>query len=113
MKAFVVSYDRVELPESEVARPPGKPYVAMIGVEVTKSGAAVLHGDRFSMKEMFDRLTRERQIIQSMGELHTVATIVVLADKDCPSGKIQDLIETGHTQGFENFALRVKETPRK
>jgi biopolymer transport protein ExbD len=101
--------DRVEVPESEVARPPEDPYVEVIGVEVSKSGVIVLHGDGLSMIEMFDRLTRERLILKSMGRSQTDATIVILADKDCPSGRVQDLIKTCHTQGFENFALRVKE----
>lgn len=102
---------RIELPKSEIARPPEIPYEEPIGVDVTRSGMFLLHGERLSLNDLPDRMNRQRLVLKSMGKTQDEATIVIRADKDCPAGRIQEMIETCHGQGFEHFALLANQEP--
>lgn len=99
---------KVNLRESELAKPPVTPYEEPIVLQVTKSGDVILHGEKLPMEAMPRRMRQERQHLQSKGVSLGDTTVIIRADSDCPTGKIQELIRICQEQQFERFALRAK-----
>lgn len=106
--AKVESDQRVNLPESELAKLRPFPYEAPIVLRVTKSGDVILRGKKQPMEAIARCMQEERQHLQSKRVSLGDATVIIRADRECPTGKIQELIRICQEQQFEQFALRAK-----
>ena len=55
-------------------------------------------------------LQREQSVLKSLFGKKKVgtATIVIRADRDVPTGKVQEVIRMCQDTGFEKFALRAR-----
>jgi biopolymer transport protein ExbD len=76
---------------------------------VLSSGVVLFGGDEMTPAALGGPLKRERDMIR--GVLHRDlknATIVIRADRDVPTGIVQEVIQVCQKAEFEKFALRAK-----
>lgn len=104
---------RVELPLSELAKPPEEAYVRPLTLQMTGTEEVLINASRdlLSVDEARLQLQREAQIVRAAGEQDLIqkVTVVVRADKGARTGKVQEMIKAAQDAGFENFALRGKQ----
>jgi biopolymer transport protein ExbD len=101
---------RVVLPESELARPPEKtPEENKIVIQLDKEGLIVFGADTVSNESLKSILKNEAYLLTTKDLSPSDATIIIRAHKDCPTGKVQEVIKTCQEQKFDRFILRAKE----
>lgn len=102
--------DRVVLPESELARPPEKvPEEDKIVIQLDKDGLIVFGSDTVSNENLKAILKNEAYLLTTKDRSPSDAIVIVRAHKDCPTGKVQEVIKTCQEQKFDRFILRAKE----
>ena len=63
-----------------------------------------------SLEGLQPLLQRERQVIDATpGRTASEATVIIRADKNAKTGRVQELIEVCQKTGFEKFALRARQ----
>lgn len=100
--------EKVQLPASVLAKPPEGPLEFPITLHVTKVGRVVLAGQEMPIEELPVYLGRETNELERQGKSAKDGTVVVRADKSCPTGQVQKVIEVCQKARLEKFALRVK-----
>ncbi len=107
--------DRVQLPLSELAKPPEVAYEEPITLQMTGDSEVVFSGELISMDELKLALKREAQIIRAAGDDTQLSdvTVIIRADKGARTGKVQEMIEASQEAEFETFALRGQQTEVK
>jgi biopolymer transport protein ExbD len=99
----------IRLPGSELAKPTEGALETPITVQILSSGLVLFGGDQMAPSALRGPLQRERDMIKSvLGRNMKNATIVVRADRDVATGKVQETIRVCQETGFEKFALRAK-----
>lgn len=100
---------RINLPASELARPPEAPYAQPLTVQMTSDETILFGGDEMTPSALQSALLREAAIIKAYPnrELSDV-TIVIRADRFAQTGKVQEVIQMCQQAGFDMFALRGK-----
>jgi biopolymer transport protein ExbD len=99
----------IRLPSSEIAKPVEGALETPITVQILSSGLVLFGGDQMQPSQLQDPLRREREMIKAvLGRDLSNATIVIRADQDVPTGKVQDTIRICQEAGFERFVLRAK-----
>jgi biopolymer transport protein ExbD len=101
--------ERIQLPESELAKPAEAPLDYPITLQLTKEGTVIIGGQEIPPGALRPYLLKERQLLQSEGRPMAEATVIIRAHKDAATGVVQDLIERCQREGLEKFALRAKE----
>ena len=91
----------VNLPKSEVAKPPEKPPEQYLVIHVTKEGKAIYGGFPIEVSDMKKRLITYKQLHQNYKD----AVIIIRGDEDAKTGKVQELIEVCQEQAFDKFKL--------
>lgn len=103
---------RVQLPASELAKPPTAPYEQPLTIHLTKNDTYIFGGqERTKLAQLKSALLLETQII----ERHTSksladVTVIIRADSDAKTGQVQEVIQTCQELKFERFALRGKQS---
>lgn len=113
--------ERVKLPADRLARPPLAPredeVVLNVGFIRNTDGTKadpepyVFYGEeKIRIQDYGSRLAREYQIaVRQHDETYAKGmTIVIRADSDTPTGKIQELIKLSQENKFEKFSLKAK-----
>jgi biopolymer transport protein ExbD len=101
---------RVVLPESELARPPDKVLEEnKIVIQLDEEGLIVFGADTVSNENLKIILKNEAYLLTTKDLSPSDATIIIRAHKDCPTGKVQEVIKTCQEQKFDKFILRAKE----
>jgi biopolymer transport protein ExbD len=54
-------------------------------------------------------LFREKQVLERQGKKPADASVIIRADASSKTGIVQELIQKCQENGFEKFALRVKQ----
>jgi len=99
----------IRLPSSELAKPVEGAVETPITVQVLASGKVLFGGDVLTSEELRGPLRREREAIRSvLGRKLKNATIIIRADRDVPTGKVQEIIKICQEAEFERFSLRAK-----
>jgi biopolymer transport protein ExbD len=106
---------RVNLPLSELAKPPEVAYEKPITLQMTEDEGIILNAggaDLLTIEELRIALKREAQIIRAAGDDVRLSdvTVIVRADKNARTGKVQEMIEAAQDAEFETFALRGQQT---
>jgi biopolymer transport protein ExbD len=101
--------ERIQLPLSELAKPPDAPLDYPITLQLTEDGSVIIGGQEIPLAALRPFLVREKQLLQSLEREVENATIVIRADRDAQAGRVQELIKRCQDSGFERFALRAKE----
>ncbi len=102
---------RVNLPLSELAKPPEVAYEKPITLQMTEDEGIILNAggtDLLTIDELRIALKREAQIIRAAGKDVRLSdvTVIVRADKNARTGMVQEMIEAAQDAEFETFALR-------
>jgi biopolymer transport protein ExbD len=103
---------RVNLPSSELAKPPDAPYEHPLTIHLTERGEYIYAGEALANLGLLrSALLREKQIIEryDVEKLEDV-TIVIRADEDARTGLVQEIIQLCQELQFERFALRGKQS---
>ena len=101
---------RIRLPSSELAKPPDAPVVSPITLQLTTAGTVITGVDEVPLAGVKPLLTREKQLLEATPDTDfTQATIIIRADRDAKTGRVQELIRACQEVGFVNFALRAKQ----
>jgi biopolymer transport protein ExbD len=102
---------RVNLPLSEMARPPEAPYDEPLTIQLMSNETIVFAGDTLTRDGLKSALLREAQIIQAHPEKKVGdVTVIIRADRNAATGKVQELIQVCQEAEFDTFALRGKQT---
>ncbi|MEX2093618.1 MAG: biopolymer transporter ExbD [Pirellulales bacterium] len=100
---------RINLPASELARPPDAPYAQPLTVQMTADDTILFAGDELTPDALESALMREAQIIKAYpNKKLSDVTVVLRADRDAKTGKVQEVIQMCQKAGFDMFALRGK-----
>ncbi len=101
--------ERIKLPSSELAKPAEAPFELPITLQLTSVGTVLYGGEELALANVGSRLTAEKQVMERLGKKPGNATIIIRADGDAPTGKVQELIQACQEREFEKFALRARQ----
>lgn len=101
--------ERIQLPTSQLARPPDAPMDFPITLHLTRENTVIVGGEEMAVNQLRPYLIRERGALQIQGKQPADATIIIRADKSQRAGRVQDLIRFCQDNGFEKFVLRAQE----
>ena len=99
----------VQLPSSELAKPPDTKLEKPITLNVLKDGAVIVGGQTVYIEGLRALLDREASAIDAVGKKVGDANIIIRGHGEAPTGKIQEIIKACQEARFEKFALRAKE----
>ena len=104
---------RINLPLSELAKPPEVAYEEPLTIQLTANETIIFAGDELTTDGLKSALLREAQIIESHPEKKvTDVTVVIRADKAAKTGKVQEIIQLCQQAEFDTFALRGQQSDR-
>jgi biopolymer transport protein ExbD len=104
---------RINLPRSELARPPEVAYEEPITLQLTANETIIFAGDELTRDGLKSALLREAQIIKAHPKKKvTDVTVIIRADRLAETGKVQELIQLAQEAEFDTFALRGKASDR-
>lgn len=102
---------RINLPASELARPPEAPYSQPLTVQMTSDETILFGGDEMTPDGLQSALQREAAIIKAFpNKKLSDVTIVIRADRAAKTGKVQEIIQMCQKAGFDMFALRGRQS---
>jgi biopolymer transport protein ExbD len=101
--------ERIQLPDSQLAKPPDSPLEFPITLHLTKEGSVIIGGQEVSIDGLSPYLSAEAGVLRIQGKSPASATVIIRGHKDAQTGKVQDLIRVCQSNSFEKFALRAKE----
>ena len=107
-----VEQDRnINLPLSELAKPPEAGYQKPLTLQMTKDETVLFGGDELTIEQTGSALKSEAGIRKADGKTQlSEITVIIRADKSARTGKVQQLIEVAQEAQFETFALRGQQT---
>jgi len=98
----------IKLPASELAKPAVAPVEKPITLQLTKTSRVLVGGDEVPLAGIRKVLLREKQAIQRASGKFRNATVIIRADQNVKTGRVQELIRACQETGFEKFVLRAK-----
>ena len=102
--------ERIRLPSSELAKPPEAPPEKPICLQLTRKGRVLFVGDEVTIPGLKPLLQREYKYLNDMkAGSAKKATVIIRADRETETGKVQEVIKACQETGFEKFALRAKQ----
>ncbi|MCA9117155.1 MAG: biopolymer transporter ExbD [Planctomycetaceae bacterium] len=109
--------ERVKLPKDELAKPVEikreKELLLQIGFIRNKEGDKLSDplvfyaGEEIPVLEISPALTRENASYKSIGVDPKDVTVVIRADREVPTGLVQEMIKFSQEAGFEKFAMKA------
>lgn len=108
--------DRIKLPGSELAKPVDVMPETSIVLQLTRQNTILVAGDEMPVSGLKNLLSRERKAIEATPRRKLAdAVVVIRADQNSETGKVQQIIKIAQDNGFERFVLRAKEdfAPRR
>ena len=100
--------DRIQLPQSQLAKPSDAPIEAPITLQLTNKSSVVYGGELIGLGELGTYLEREKSALLDAGKEPVESTVIVRADGSAKTGEVQEIIKVCQEKGFEKFALRAK-----
>jgi biopolymer transport protein ExbD len=101
--------EKVRLPSSELAKPAEAAFELPITLQLTSEGTVIYAGEELALANLGSRLVAEVQVMERLGKKPSDATVIIRADGDAPTGKVQELIQACQERRFEVFALRARQ----
>jgi len=102
---------RVRLPISDIAKPPDAPLVEPRTIHLMTSGIVSFAGEEVHLTELESLVRRDARLLQEAGKSLSDVTVIIRADRDAPTGQVQEIMEMCQKVGYEKFALRAREPP--
>ena len=104
---------RINLPLSELARPPEVAYDEPLTIQLTADETILFAGDQLTPDGLKSALLREAQIIKAHPDKKvTDVTVIIRADRFAKTGKVQEIIQLCQQAEFDTFALRGRQSDR-
>src|SRR5688572_27622905 len=104
---------RVNLPSSELAKPPDVAYEEPLTIQLTSNEEIIFAGDYLSHDGLKAALLREAQIIKTHPDKKVEdVTVIIRADRFAKTGKVQEIIQVCQEAEFDTFALRGQQSDR-
>ena len=100
---------KIQLPKSTLAKPPEAPLEFPVTLHLMKSGNVVIGGQEVSVEGLSPFLLKEAAVLSLKNKTPSDATVIIRADGNAPTGKVQELIKVCQENRFDRFALRAKE----
>ena len=100
---------RIQLPSSELAKPPEGLLESPITLQLTKDAQVIFGGEPIPIDQFKPYLQREVTVIKSQGGSPGDATLIIRAHAEAKTGEVQRLIQICQESQFEKFALRAKQ----
>lgn len=98
---------RINLPASELAQPPEVAYDEPLTIQLTSDEKIYFSGDELTAAQLKSALLREAQLIKSSPKKKVAdVTVIIRADKNAKTGKVQEIIQLCQEAEFDTFALR-------
>ena len=101
--------ENVQLPLSELAKPPDGPLESPITLHLTTDSTVIIGDAEVAAAALGPFLIREANALKVQGKSVADATVIIRADRHAPTGTVQELIKICQENEFEKFALRAKE----
>ncbi len=102
---------RINLPASELARPPEVAYDEPLTIQLTGNEKIYFAGDELSSAGLKSALLREAQIIKASPKKKVSdVTVIIRADRVAKTGKVQEIIQLCQQAEFDTFALRGRQS---
>ena len=102
---------RVRLPESVLAMPPDEPYEERLTIQLASKDVILFAGGELSSLEQLSRaLLVEKQILEARDKKVSDTTVIIRADREAKTGKVQEIIQACQELEFLKFALRGKQS---
>lgn len=101
---------RVKLPSSVLAKPPQAALEVPITIQLLSDGMISMNlGKPFLSPEAIKPiLGNERYILESQRHKVEDATIIIRADRNVKTGRVQNVIKVCQEMGFQKFSLRAR-----
>jgi biopolymer transport protein ExbD len=103
---------RINLPLSELARPPEVAYDQPLTIQLTSDDTIFFAGDELTSTALKNALLREARLIRYAEKEVSDVTVVIRADRLAKTGKVQELIQLCQEAEFDTFALRGRQSDR-
>jgi biopolymer transport protein ExbD len=103
---------RINLPLSELARPPEVAYDQPLTIQLTSDDTILFAGDELTTNGLKSALLREARLIRFAEKEVSDVTVVIRADRQAKTGKVQELIQLCQEAEFDTFALRGRQSDR-
>ncbi len=112
--------ERVKLPKDQLARPAEvvspNDMVLNIGYVRDDQGNNISNlllfyaGEKYEMSEVARILSREARLLSDIDKNPALTTVIIRADKETPTGHIQEIIKHAQKAGFEKFSLSATQS---
>lgn len=102
---------RINLPLSELARPPDVAYDEPLTIQLASDERVFFAGDQLTLEGLRSALLREAQIIRTHPNKNlSDVTVIIRADRVAKTGKVQEIIQVCQQAEFNTFALRGRQS---
>ncbi|MEN0110591.1 MAG: biopolymer transporter ExbD, partial [Planctomycetota bacterium] len=102
---------RVNLPASELAKPPDTAYDEPLTVQMTSDETILFSGQEMTLEEFETAVRREATLRRAYSDERLAeSTVVIRADLASRTGRVQEIIGACQDVGFETFALRGRQS---
>ena len=101
--------EQIQLPSSELAKPPDAAFEHPIFVQMTREGTVILSGSEIPLSGLKPYMFRESEFLRLRKRSPSEATVVIRADADTPVGNVQEVIQICQESKFDTYVLRAKE----
>lgn len=105
-------HEGIVLPTAQLAIPAEGPMEAPITLHIERSGRLRISGLDIEIEGLQPHLINEANSLLARNKSPSDATIIVRADRNVETGKVQDVIRICQENRFDRFVLRVKEESR-
>lgn len=104
---------RVNLPASELAKPPETAYEEPITIQMTSDETILFGGQELDLDGLRRAMLVESQLTKNYSEKNLAeVTVVIRADHRARAGKVQEIIKLAQEFGYETFALRGQQSDK-
>lgn len=104
---------RINLPLSELARPPDVAYDEPLTIQLASDERIFFAGDQLTLEALRSALLREAQIIRAHpNKKNSDIMVIIRADRVAKTGKVQEIIQVCQQAEFNTFALRGRQSDR-
>ena len=102
---------RINLPASELAKPPDVAYAEPLSIQLTSDETILFAGTELTNDALQAALLREAQIIKAHpNKKVSDVTVIIRADRLAKTGLVQEIIQMCQQAEFDTFALRGRQS---
>ena len=100
----------IKLPASELAKPTDQPFTYPITAQLRADGVVLLSGQEYTMDAFRIAMLNLAAVQERLRKSPSEVTVIVRADSDAPTGRVQEVIRKCQEARFEDFVLRARQT---